>query len=103
MAVRGNTDQGTRDGGVAESKLITREELELLGEYMLEILDENKEIREITFKRKREGRGYAFYLHIPSEWVKKLGLEDSLEKGSIKVRALIDFNKKALTVKFPER
>ena len=103
MSVGSNTDRGPEGRELAESKLITREELELLGEYMLEILDENKEIREITFKRKREGRGYAFYLHVPLEWVKKLGLEEPLEKGSMKVRALIDFKKRALTVKFPEQ
>jgi len=96
----GNTG-GEREREQAESKLITREDLEALGDYLLEILEEEIETREVTFKRKKEGKGYTFYIHVPTEWVKKLGLDTVLEDGSIKIKALIDFKKRAMTVKFP--
>ncbi len=68
---------------------------------MLEILEQNIETREVTLKKKREGKGYAYYIHIPAEWVKKLGLDKELESGSIKIKALADFKNRAMTVKFP--
>ena len=92
-----------REGEVAETKLNTAEREELRGEILMELLEQDLELKELTFRRKREGKGHVYYLSIPAEWVRELGLESAFEtKSSIKVKALFDKKRRALTVKFPE-
>ncbi len=100
------------------NKIINKEFLERLGDALLlealhqELLQKDFIKAPITFKMKKEGNTFVYYLTVPSEWVKRLGFDrlfqEKLEKEkrrgkkgssvSLKVMALMDFKNKAITV-----
>ena len=104
----GNTDHYESEVSsetLPESKLNTTGELDELGiSLLLELLDKNIEKRDdIKIMKKREGKGYGFYIRIPAEVAKKFKLYELLkDRSSVETKAIIDYDNWALTVKIPK-
>ena len=102
----------------SDSNNYSKEFLERLGDALLmqalhqQLLQEDFVKAPITFKMKKEGNAYVYYLVVPSDWVKRVGFDELFEKKleeekrkgkkgssvSIKVMALMDFKNKSVTV-----